>query len=121
MDAVLDEFDRLVREADRLEGDYLTPLPEREATHSAALILILNHPEMRSAFVQKFGEMIRGHDSELLEYCMHELRWPEVKVQVEAAIREADDFRARDHFTSVLTAFTDRWSGRGFYERFPEL
>lgn len=117
---MLDEFDRLVREADRLEEDYLTPLPEREAAHKAALVLITNYPEMRSAFVQKFVEMIRTHDLELLEYCMHELRWPEVKAQLEVAAREADDFRARDCFTSALTAFTDRWSGRGFYERFPQ-
>jgi hypothetical protein len=117
---VLDEFDRLVREADLLEDDILSPLQDREAVHEAALMLVTNHPEMRNEFVEKFGEILRKHDLEVLEYCMHELRWPEVRAQLEAAARDADDFRLRDIFTNALSAFSDRWSGRGFYERFPE-
>lgn len=55
---VLEEFDRLVREADRLEEDIFAPLPDREAVHQAALELVLQHPEMRSQFAAKFVEML---------------------------------------------------------------
>ena len=119
---VLDEFDRLVQEADRLEENYLTPLPEREAVHEAALTLVLQHPEMRVEFATKFGEMIRKHDLELFEYCLHELRWPEVLAQLDAEVRNADDtrdWRAHDYLARAKFAFTDQWSGRGFYKRFP--
>ena len=119
----LDEFDRLVREADRLEEDIFTPLPDREAVHKAALMLVLQHPEMRSQFAAKFGKMLGKHDLELLEYCMHELRWADVRAQLEAVVRDADeaeDIRARDYFARAMSAFTDRWSGRGFFERYPE-
>lgn len=120
---VLSEFDRLVQEADRLEEDYLTPLTDREAVHEAALTLVLQHPGMRAEFATKFGEMIRTHDLELFEYCMHELRWPEVRVQLDAEVRNADvarDWRARDYFAGAKGAFTDQWSGRDFYKRFPK-
>ncbi len=121
--SALDEFDRLVREADRLEEDIFAPLPDREAVHKAALELVLQHPEMRSQFAAKFGEMLGTHELELFEYCMHELRWADVKVQLEAVVRDADereDIRARDYFAGAMTAFTDKWSGRGFFERYPE-
>lgn len=120
---VLDEFDRLVQEADRLEDDYLTPLPDREAVHEAALTLVLQHPEMRVEFATKFGEMIPKHDLELFEYCMHELRWPKVRAQLDAEVRNADDtrdWRARDYLARAKGAFTDQWSGRDFYKRFPK-
>jgi hypothetical protein len=118
---VLNEFDRLVREADRLEEDYLTPLADREAVHEAALLLVTKHSELRSEFVEKFGEMLVNHDLELFEYCMHELRWPEVKALLDEAVSSAvdrKDIRARDYLAGVKAAFTDEWSGREFYRRY---
>lgn len=118
---VLSEFDRLVQEADRLEDDYLTPLPDREAVHEAALMLVTKHPELRLQLAERFGEMLNKHDLELFEYCMHELRWPEVRAQLDEVVRDAVDrvdIRARDYFAGVKAAFTDEWSGRDFYRRF---
>ena len=120
---VLSEFDRLVQEADRLEDDHLTPLLDREAVHEAALMLVTKHPYLRPELAVKFGEMLHKHDLELFEYCMHELRWPEVRAQLEEVVRDAVerlDIRARDYFAGVKAAFTDEWSGRDFYRRFAE-
>ena len=66
--------------------------------------------------------MLKNDDLELFEYCMHELRWPEVKTQLQAAVRDAAgpprDTRCEFFLNGVLRAFGDDWSGRGFYKRF---
>lgn len=54
---------------------------------------------------------------------MHELRWADVKAQLEALVHDAnaaEDMRARDYFAGAMTAFTDKWPGRGMFERYPE-
>lgn len=120
---VLDEFDRLVREANALEGDpdALNQL-SHEPVFDAALKLVLANPEMREEFVGRFSAMLMNDDLELFEYCMHELRWPEVKSQLQAAVRNAAspprDVRSEFYLEGVLRAFGDNWSGRGFYKRY---
>lgn len=120
---VTDEFDRLVREANALEGnpDALDQL-SHEPVFEAALELVLANPDMRAEFAEKFVSMLQNDDLELFEYCMHELRWPEVKTQLQAAVRDAAgpprDTRSEFFLKGVLRAFGDDWSGREFYKRF---
>lgn len=120
---VIDEFDRLVREANTLEGDpdALDQL-SHEPVFEAALNLVLANPDMREEFAGKFAGMLKNDDLELFEYCMHELRWPEVKSQLQAAVRDAAspprDTRSEFFLEGVLRAFGDTWSGRGFYKRY---
>lgn len=120
---ILDEFDRLVREADALERD-LDELDQlsHEPVFEAALNLVLSNPGMRDAFARKLSGMLHNRDLELFEYCMHELRWPEVKSDLQTAIREAAspprDVRSEFFFARVLSAFGGDWSGHDFYKRF---
>jgi hypothetical protein len=113
--AVIAEFDRLVGEADALIDDLER---DREPEFEAVLAHVLSHPAERAAFARKFMEMLRSSmDSDLFEFCMHELRWPEVQSQVEAAMQEAankGDHRLQFGLGSVLPAFRDDWlDGRG--------
>lgn len=120
---VLDEFDGLVREANALEGDpdALDQL-SHEPVFDAALKLVLANPDMRQEFAGRFVLMLKNDYLELFEYCMHELRWPEVKSQLQAAVREAAtpprDLRFESFLEGVLRAFGDDWSGRRFYKRY---
>jgi hypothetical protein len=119
-------FDRLVQQADALEGDEneLNQLAH-EPVFEAALELVLAHLELREAFARKFVDMLDKNDWELFEYCMHELRWLEVQAHVEDRVRIAADPRQRRDLSDerrwrgVLSAFSDGWSGGdGYYKRF---
>lgn len=128
MDAseVLAEFDRLVQRADALEGDESeSDQLAHEPVFEAALELVLAHLELREAFARKFVDMLDRNDWELFEYCMHELRWPEVRANVEDRLRIARDPRQRHdlsderRWSGVLSAFSDGWSGGDrYYKRF---
>ena len=112
---VLAEFDRLVGEAEALTDDLER---DREPEFEAVLADVLAHPAERAALALKLIEMLRSSaDSDLLEFCMHELRWSEAQGQVEAAMQEAannGDHRLQFGPGGVLPAFRDGWlDGRG--------
>ena len=78
------------------------------------------HPEGRTEFVDVFLSILGtpGHEPidapwEVLSFCMHALRWPEVKDAAEAALRErvrANDWRAVNIFQDYVNAFEDDWT-----------
>jgi hypothetical protein len=60
-------------------------------------------------------------DLELFEFCMHELRWPEVETRLadmqEAAVI-ASDRNTVFRIARVREVFDDDWSGQSFFRRF---
>jgi hypothetical protein len=118
---VIAEFDRLVGEAEALTDDLER---DREPEFEAVLADVLAHPAERAALALEFIEMLRSSaDSDLLEFCKHELRWSEAQGQVEAAMHEAannGDRRLQFGPGGVLPSFRDGWlDGRGGgYKRF---
>jgi hypothetical protein len=118
----LAEFDRLVREAEGLLDDFER---DREPEFEAVLVHVLTHPSGRQIFATKFMELLSwpSTDGDLFEFCMHELRWPEVRSRVAEAMQDAitrNDIRARDFLGHALSAFDDHWlDGQGGgYKRF---
>lgn len=79
------------------------------------LSLISQHPELRSAFGKEFVAGIKcpdKFDRWLIEFCMHALRWPELKAEFEkmsvAAIAQ-DNWSLIQPLQHVLDAFEDNW------------
>jgi hypothetical protein len=87
-----DEFDRVI--------DHVTRHPERRNELAAAFLKVLGEPY----FV----------DPELVEYCMHVLRWPEVKNAAEARMLVEKDLRARPGLGRVIHSFSDDWDTDGY-------
>lgn len=120
--AVVAEFDRLVRQSEGLLDDFER---DKEPEFEAVLVHVLAHPSERQIFAIKFMELLSAPltDGDLFEFCMHALRWPEVRSRVAEAMQEAiarNDIRARDFFGHALSAFDDHWlDGQGGgYKRF---
>jgi hypothetical protein len=86
-----------------------------------ALLDILNfvkaHIESRSVLEDAFIELSRskGVPVEILEFCMHELRWSKVRDEVESAIRGSTDLREQQALERVLTAYSDDWEDADLY------
>ena len=86
--------------------------PDVEPAGLAIIDLVAAHPELRGEFVQLFVRILREDPWELLAFCMHSLRWPEV---CEIIQKERDQEMARIGartsrvFDHVLAAFNDDW------------
>ena len=97
---------------------------EVEPYYEAVLDALLANPTLRAEAVRIF---IRGLSSlhtlsfDLIAYCMHTLRWPEVREAVILLSEPQDtaDWRRRSqHFPALLRAFEDNWGGRELYRRY---
>ena len=89
---------------------------------SAALDLIAAHPEERQTFAQ--GLIDSALDPErcdpwFLQFCVHGLRWPELKIAFESMYSSAvarNDWNIIPNLAKVLAAFEDNWEdARDFY------
>ncbi|WP_144409250.1 hypothetical protein [Pseudoxanthomonas suwonensis] len=87
----------------------------------AALKLISAYPEERPAFALAF---LRGIDTPdacdewFIQFCVHALRWPELKAQFESMSRDAvvsNDWNRIQRLGHVLDAFEDSWEEAGVF------
>ena len=93
-----------------------------EPSFAELLDFIQANPECRTEALSWFLERLEGSDGsglwgELLEYCMHELRWPEVEAVALEILRETDDWRLRSVLLHVVAAFEEDWPDADMYER----
>jgi hypothetical protein len=99
-----------------------------ETTYSADelepdLLNVLNFTkqnlESKETLIQFFISLVKEKkwrgDIEVIEFCMHEFRWPEVKQAVEEIVATTQDIRERDALCRIPRAFSDDWDGVQFY------
>ena len=82
---------------------------------------VIAHPNLRLAFADAFVRILYCWDIapvEVTKYCMHALRWEEVKRTLEG--RNAVALTKREEFfiARVLNCFDDDWSSSHQYRRF---
>lgn len=70
------------------------------------------------AMLSRLAEEWPSGSPEVLEFTMHELRWPEVRSALENHREQGGDFRTRDLAAQVLEAFEDDWPAGEIYERY---
>ena len=88
---------------------------------------VKNFPEQRGFVVQLFKESfsesfyMRHEPSQFLMFCMHDLRWPEVREFITAkrnAEIEKRGSRVSGVWSDILEAFEDHWEPARYYEEF---
>lgn len=105
------EFGTLLRDAD----DAKKRDEETEPYLLSALQAIKSRPECREEFIAVFRGLLDGGTRgpwEVLPFCMHELRWPEVKSLVDERLDtavKANDWRIINMLASYRDSFTDEW------------
>src|SRR5437879_3801660 len=114
--AVLDRIDFLLRVEPLSEGvDQIEPLLED------LLQSIARHGECRAALEVRFEELLNdlpGGAVEILQYCMHELRWRGVEEYAKSRLDGETRVVRRRSLERILEAFDDNWSERDLYARF---
>jgi hypothetical protein len=116
----IDEFNRLVRETH--DADMREEPIEPHLVR--VLTAIKSHPECRTEYGAAFKALIESRASlpwELVPFCMHELRWDDVKAVIEeryAEARKQDDWRAIPVYSKYLDAFNDDWESADLFQYF---
>ena len=111
---------------------YVLDLPDGDWRHSEApmvalLALVREHPEERALFVRLFAEIDAGlHPApyQLLAFCMHELRYPEIKEKILNDMHGREDtawyVRRMNYVSMIMHAYDDDWASAdmwAYYEK----
>lgn len=116
---VIYKFFELSAEAERIDSEIIAEPVEPE--FEAVLRHTLAHPESRKFFITAFLEMARDSHlgpPELIQFCMHALRWEEVKIELAAWLEKETSERVRHILRKLLLAFDDDWYDADAYARF---
>ncbi len=92
-----------------------------EPALEVVLRFVQNHLDQRFEFVNAFLDVLRDPEKgppELVEYCMHELKWPEVREAIQAWLDSERSERVRHILRKQLLAFDENWNDANFYDRF---
>ena len=114
------EFRRLCEKA-IIACDTLDSTDDFEPDFINVLIFIREHPLMESAFKQVFLDMLEYKDGvpyELLSFCMHELRWEEIKMGAEQRLNNEDSPRVHSVMENIIDSFTEGWRSKITYPYF---
>lgn len=112
----VDELEALLRQAEE-DITRLASCTLFEPALVRVLAFIKRHPEDWPSFQALFATRVaQGTISwEIVEFCMAELRWTNVREVAEMRMEETDDFRIKDVMAKILAAYRDDWDGRDMY------
>ena len=111
--------DRIVALANLLDQRYME-CNDMEPQCEEMLSIAVAHPECRAELSSAFVE-VSHIVYEAVEFCMHVLRWEEVRQTFQEQLKAAqavDDWCAIPVLLSMLESFDDDWDGRDFWARF---
>jgi hypothetical protein len=117
-ESIQSEFNKLV---DIVEEKWKTTYSAEEIEPSFLNVLnfVKQNLTFRDTFVQCFISLLHNPEwkgpVELIEFCMFEFRWPEVKQAAEEIVKHTQDIRERDYLWTISTAYSDNWDGAQFY------
>jgi hypothetical protein len=115
---VLQKFFELALRAEQIASEMVEPV---DHALDAVLLHVLSHPELRQEFGHAFLQVARDPSkgpAELVEYCMHTLRWPEVRKELSAWLEAESSERVRHILRGLLMAFEDDWRHSNLYARY---
>ena len=102
---------------------------EAEPYMRELLNLVKSHPALRPRFEIAFLDMVRAHGDharispyaiEILEFCMHDLRWPTIRAAAEAVARSSRDPNTPRRMQFVIDAFENTWAGEEEWDYYSE-
>ncbi len=116
---IAQEFWRLIDSAQqRWEKTYSAD--ELEPSLLDILNFVKQHSKSRNALEKCFIDLVHAIGKsvkvDVLEFCMYELRFPNVKRVVEETIRHSQDIRKQTALESILQAYSDDWDGVELYD-----
>lgn len=90
-----------------------------EPEYREVLDHVLSNMDQREEFGILFVNLIKPPTvvyPELAAYCMHILRWDEVKISIDREVASGGDRRLAQALSFVRDAFEDDWNDQGYFE-----
>lgn len=108
----------LARHAENVLGERFD-FVAAEPIFDDVLRVVTQEPDRRGVFCRLLVELLRSNAAppELVAYCAHALRWPELKAAIEKSISSTHDRRMLFVLRNILDAFDDDWDQRDIYRR----
>jgi hypothetical protein len=118
--AIMSGFDRkFVELCDIASQKSRTEISTRDFEDSFVDVLthIKNNMKNKNEYVVYFVRLVISEHvpHELISFCMHELRWEEVKDTAICEINKAEDFRVKNVMCDIIEAFSMDWDGKDLY------
>jgi hypothetical protein len=123
-----DELVAKIAEAEAREREAIG-VDELESVFVAVLEFIKTHTELRPKAVEEFSKHLRDVNRAphgLLEFCMHELKWPEMRAEAEEILAECTETVVRNklygapsqhlhYLENVLSSFGQSWESKDLF------
>lgn len=114
----LTEFHALAAEANRVDSSLFEYV---EPQYAAVLDYCWEHPELRPELAKEFVALAFDSEhgsSNMVMFCMHELKWTEVRDVFAVLLENEKSARARFFIKGILASFDDDWRLAHLYQRF---
>ena len=113
----IEQFRTVVSEA---TASYLPNSSAQEIVPFGAMLikLIRSNPAMKALFEHEFIEMTSSAPPELIEFCMHALRWGSLRnyfAKQQSLALESNDWRVEPYYRHLLEAFEDEWEDAKYF------
>jgi hypothetical protein len=117
MNYVMKKFEHLSRKANTVLNKTFD-CREVEPIYVEILNLIKANPSSRKQFAKALLSILDGKNApwELIQFCMRELQWQEVKDELEKKIYLAEDPRVIAVLQDILAVYEIRWDHADLYE-----
>ena len=120
---IVQEFGRLIEVAEKKwRATYSADDLEPELLN--ILIFTKHNLDSKGVLEQCFLDLIYTKkwrvSLDVLEFCMHELKWSKIKQALEKVVENTNDIRERDALSGVIEAFSDDWNGAVIYNYYSE-
>ncbi len=117
----LEQALRLLYKNAAASTDTTGSVSEYEHTFVSVLDFIQKNKDEREAITGILISLMNDKslwNHEVVGFCMHELRWEEIRLEIARIIDTSSDWRIKSHFSSILEAYDDNWGDSDLYEYF---
>jgi hypothetical protein len=117
MNEVIKKFEQLSEKTEMVLNETFD-CRKVEPIYIEILNLIKSHPDCREQFVRKFIFLLKTGEisSDLIEFCMRELQWEEIKKAAELEISKTDDWRVISTMNHILEVYEKEWEHSDLYK-----
>jgi hypothetical protein len=82
------------------------------------LQFVKKHPTDKNDFIECFVTLLQENSGplEIVEFCMRELQWQEIKEVAEQMQRKSKDIRLRDAMQRIIDVYSENWDDADLYK-----
>ncbi|MCH8512811.1 MAG: hypothetical protein LAT83_14340 [Kiritimatiellae bacterium] len=117
MNEVAMELEKLCNEAEHV---WQKGLSSRDFENQFVTVLnfLGNHSEDQPQLIKVFVKILEDKEfmaCDLISFCMHQMRWKEIKEKALQLLVSSEDFREKQAMADIVASYENNWSGSDLY------